>query len=270
MTVICPRGAKRDTEPHASIDGIEIHRYPLHAAAGGPAGYLREYGVGVVAYLRLVRRLARRGRSTSSTSATRRTCCSWPSDASGGAARGSIFDQHDLVPELYLSRFGRGRTSLYRVTRLLERLTFRLGRRRDLDERVVPARSPSSADGSSRTTSSSFAARPTSSASGSVAPEPSLKRGEAHLLAYLGVMGPQDGVDHALRALATLRADARATGARSSSATATCCEQMVTARGRARVSPTLVEFTGRRPGRRRPPHPLEGPTSASLPIRRTH
>jgi len=35
--------------------------------------------------------------------------------------------------------------------------------------------------------------------------EPQLKRGKPHLLCYLGVMGPQDGVDYALRALAALR-----------------------------------------------------------------
>lgn len=35
--------------------------------------------------------------------------------------------------------------------------------------------------------------------------EPELKRGKPHLLCYLGVMGPQDGVDYALRALAKLR-----------------------------------------------------------------
>ncbi len=36
-------------------------------------------------------------------------------------------------------------------------------------------------------------------------PDPSLRRGKRHLAAYLGVMGPQDGVDHALRALAHVR-----------------------------------------------------------------
>jgi glycosyltransferase involved in cell wall biosynthesis len=35
----------------------------------------------------------------------------------------------------------------------------------------------------------------------------SLKKGKPHLLCYLGVMGPQDGVDYALRALAKLRDD---------------------------------------------------------------
>ncbi len=35
--------------------------------------------------------------------------------------------------------------------------------------------------------------------------EPELKKGKPFMLAYLGVMGPQDGVDYALRALAALR-----------------------------------------------------------------
>ena len=34
----------------------------------------------------------------------------------------------------------------------------------------------------------------------SVEPDPSLKRGREHLVAYIGVMGPQDGVDIVLRA----------------------------------------------------------------------
>ena len=38
-----------------------------------------------------------------------------------------------------------------------------------------------------------------------VAPDPSLRRGRPHLIAYLGLMGPQDGIDHGLRALAELR-----------------------------------------------------------------
>ena len=36
------------------------------------------------------------------------------------------------------------------------------------------------------------------------APVPALRHGREHLLCYLGVMGPQDGVDYAVRALASL------------------------------------------------------------------
>ena len=43
VSVICPRGQKQDTEPHAVIDGVSIHRYPLRAAGGGPLTYAGEY-----------------------------------------------------------------------------------------------------------------------------------------------------------------------------------------------------------------------------------
>ena len=36
-------------------------------------------------------------------------------------------------------------------------------------------------------------------------PNPALKHGREHLLAYVGVIAPRDGVDYALRALALLR-----------------------------------------------------------------
>jgi glycosyltransferase involved in cell wall biosynthesis len=38
-----------------------------------------------------------------------------------------------------------------------------------------------------------------------VAPDPGLRGGRRHLIAYLGAMGPQDGIDHALHALSALR-----------------------------------------------------------------
>ena len=40
-------------------------------------------------------------------------------------------------------------------------------------------------------------------------PDPAWRRGRPHLLAYLGIMGPQDGLDHALEALGRLRRYAR-------------------------------------------------------------
>ena len=44
-----------------------------------------------------------------------------------------------------------------------------------------------------------------------VEPDRGLKHGVPYLLCYLGVMGPQDGVDYALRALASLRDDLQRT-----------------------------------------------------------
>lgn len=203
VSVICPRGTKRDTEPHAEIEGVKIHRYPLRPATGGPLGYLREYGLAMWHTMRLARRV-HRAQPVDAVHA-----CN-PPDLLLLAAlplklRGArmVFDHHDLVPELFESRFG-GRGPLYRLSVLLERITFALAdvvistnesyrevairRGRKDPDRVHVVRS---APDLSRFT-------PT-------APNPALRRGRRHLLCYLGVMGPQDGVDYALRAIAHLR-----------------------------------------------------------------
>ncbi|UNZ15921.1 glycosyltransferase family 4 protein [Streptomyces sp. 891-h] len=199
--VICPRGEKRDTEPEAEIDGVRIHRYPLRAATGGPAGYLREYG----SALWHTARLARKVGPVDVVHA-----CNPPDllflPALWLKRRGArfVFDQHDLVPELYLSRFGRGQDLLYRGVCALERLTYRAAD-------VVLATNESYRDVAlrrgGRRLSDVFVVRsaPDIERFHSVPPEPELKRGKRHLLCYLGVMGPQDGVDYALRALAKLR-----------------------------------------------------------------
>ncbi|MGW1088951.1 glycosyltransferase family 4 protein [Streptomyces sp. NPDC002596] len=199
--VICPQGSTRDTEPEAEVDGVRIHRYPLRAATGGPASYLREYG----SALWHTTRLARKVGPVDVVHA-----CNPPDllflPALWLKRRGArfVFDQHDLVPELYLSRFGRGEDLLYRAVRALERLTYRAAN-------VVLATNESYRDVAvrrgGRRPSDVFVVRsaPQTDRFQPVPPEPELKRGKPHLLCYLGVMGPQDGVDYALRALAKLR-----------------------------------------------------------------
>ncbi|MYT71952.1 MULTISPECIES: glycosyltransferase family 4 protein [unclassified Streptomyces] len=201
VDVICPRGEKRDTEPEAVIDGVRIHRYPLRAATGGPAGYLREYGSALWHTARLVRKVG----------PVHVVHACNPPDLLFLAARwlkrrGArfVFDQHDLVPELYLSRFGRGKDLLYRAVCALERSTYRAAD-------IVLATNESYRDvavhrGGKRP-EDVFVVRsaPAVERFQPVPAEPELKNGKPHLLCYLGVMGPQDGVDYALRALAKLR-----------------------------------------------------------------
>ncbi|KJS62306.1 glycosyltransferase family 4 protein [Streptomyces rubellomurinus] len=201
VDVICPRGTKRDTEPEAVIDGVRIHRYPLRAATGGPAGYLREYGTALWHTARLARRIG---------PVDVVHACNPPDllflPALWLKRRGArfVFDQHDLVPELYLSRFDRGADLLYRGVCALERLTYRAAD-------VVLATNESYRDTALRRgglrPEDVFVVRsaPDTERFQPVPPEPELKRGKPHLLCYLGVMGPQDGVDYALRALAKLR-----------------------------------------------------------------
>ena len=123
VSVICPQGSTQDREPYAVIDGVEIHRYPLTAATGGWPGYLREYAAAVWRSWRLARRLGRFDVVHICNPPDLLFLVALPLKLRGARV---IFDQHDLVPELYLSRFGRGKDLLYHGVVALERLTYRL------------------------------------------------------------------------------------------------------------------------------------------------
>jgi glycosyltransferase involved in cell wall biosynthesis len=204
VTVICPRGVKRDRESFEEREGVQIHRYPLEAATGGPVGYVREYG----AALWRTRRIAKRLAGAKPFDVVQ--ACN-PPDLLLPAVRSLkrtgtafIFDHHDLVPELYESRFGRGRDRLYRLTLAAERWTFRLA---DVVVSTNESYRRVALDRGGKRAEDVFVVRSAPDLERFVPSEPdtSLSRGKPHLLAYLGVMGPQDGVDHALRALAVLR-----------------------------------------------------------------
>jgi glycosyltransferase involved in cell wall biosynthesis len=199
--VICPRGAKQDTEPETIIEGIHIHRYPLRAATGGPLGYLREYGSALWHTFRLARRL---GRFDVVHGCNPPDLFFLVARAMRGKGTRFVFDQHDLVPELYLSRFDRGKDLLYRAVCWLERQTYRAAH-------VVIATNESyrevALSRGGKRPEEVFVVRsaPVVERFHQVPPDPSVRRGKPYLLCYLGVMGPQDGVDYALRSLARLR-----------------------------------------------------------------
>jgi glycosyltransferase involved in cell wall biosynthesis len=202
VSVICPTGARRDRASREDIEGVEIHRYEPVRAEGGTLDYLREYASAMWHMTRLTRRLARRRRFDvvhACSPPDFLLLAALPLKRTGTRL---IFDHHDLTPELYLTRFGAG--LVQKVTLVAEQIAFRLadvvlsvndsyreiavtrGRRRPADVFVV------------RTGPDLTKFTPTDA-------DPSLRRGKRHLLSYVGVMGAQDGVDHALRALARLR-----------------------------------------------------------------
>ena len=118
-----------------------------------------------------------------------------------------VYDQHDLNPEVFRSRFGErrdlaGRLQL-RGLLWLERMTYRSA------DHVISTnesyRSVATGRGC-RDPGSVTVVRsgPDTRTMRPVPPVPELRRGREHLAVYLGVMGPQDGVDEALRALDVL------------------------------------------------------------------
>jgi glycosyltransferase involved in cell wall biosynthesis len=204
VVVICPMGAGRDDEKFAEIEGVEVHRFPLRAVECGAHGYPREYALALWHTRRLIGRLART-RDFSVVHA-----CNPPdfllltalSLRRNGAA--FIFDHHDLVPELYMSRFGHGEDLGYKLVRSVERVALRLA---DVVISTNESYRRAVMERGGVELANSFVVRSAPDLKRFCAVEqvPELRRGKPHLLAYLGVMGPQDGVDHALYALAALR-----------------------------------------------------------------
>jgi glycosyltransferase involved in cell wall biosynthesis len=200
VTVVCPKG-KGDPE-HEVLDGVTLLKYRPYAPGGGALGFVLEYAYSFLATARLVLR-ARRAGKFEVLQACNPPDIFWPIARWLRRRDGTrfVFDHHDLCPELYDSRFPDGSALPRRGLLALEKATFRTA------DHVV----------STNTSYADIAVRRGSKSKSEVTvvrtgpdeerlqrkePVPALRRGRHHLVAYIGVMGPQDGVDLAVRAAA--------------------------------------------------------------------
>ena len=204
VSVVSPLGRDRDAEPYVEIDGIAVHRFRLREATGGPWGYLLEYGNA----LRDLRRLARRIHREAPVDVVH--ICN-PPDILVFAARSLrragariVFDHHDLVPELFEARFGRAGGPLHAAARRFERATLA---RADVVVSPNETYRRIAVERGGKSLGDVFVVRmaPDPERFSPGAPDASLRRGKQHLLAYVGTMGAQDGLDVAVQALAELR-----------------------------------------------------------------
>jgi glycosyltransferase involved in cell wall biosynthesis len=202
VVAVCAAAADRPQPPAETLEGVRIHRYPLRPA-GGALGYAREYAQALWRIHRLVRRLQRERPFDVVHAAN-------PPDflllaALSARRRGArlVFDHHDLTPELFRSRFGR-LAPAHRALCAIERRAMRAAdvviSTNESYRRIAIERGGVAPE-------SVFVVRngPDLERFRPTDPDPDLRRGRRHLLAYLGMMGPQDGIDHALCALAALR-----------------------------------------------------------------
>ena len=167
---------------------------------GVPLGFVTEYVYSFLATARLALKARRKG-PFAVVQACNPPDIFWPLARWLRLRDGSkfLFDHHDLCPELYESRFPDGASLPHRGLLFLERMTFRTADRvtstnesyaavavrrgRKRPEHVTVVRTGPDPDKLTP-----------------VPEDPALRRGRAHLAAYLGVMGPQDGVDLVLAA----------------------------------------------------------------------
>jgi len=199
VSVICPQ-ASVSPAPHEVVDGIHIYRYPQPPATTTKIAYAWEFPYCWLETLKLAWRIWRTKRFDAIHA------CNPPDTffligrifkMLGGVR--FVYDQHDLCPELYLSRFGGRRAVYYGLLRVLERATYGAA------DMVLSTNESYRAHALARGVRADrvFVVRSGPRLSGftPVPPEEHLKKGRKYLVCYLGVMAPQDGVDYLLRAV---------------------------------------------------------------------
>jgi glycosyltransferase involved in cell wall biosynthesis len=205
VSVICPQGP--GDPKYAEIGGVRIWKYRPAPPTSGTLSYLYEFGYSWLRTALLSLRVWRRGRFD-----VLQACN--PPDTYWALARlyrlrgvRFVYDQHDLNPEVFLSRFGppRGVAARlqFRALCWLERRTYRAADHviatNSSYRNVAVTRGGRLPDGVSVVRSG-----PDTTVMRPVSGRPELRRGRRYLAAYLGIMGPQDGVDLVLHMLDVL------------------------------------------------------------------
>jgi len=202
VTVVCPKG--KGDPAYQVIDGVEIYKYRPYAPGGSKLSFVAEYAYSFLATAWHTLKARVRGGVIGGRFAVIQACnppdIFWPIALAFRLERTKfVFDHHDLCPELFLSRFENPPAVPYKGLLWLERRTFRTAKHvistNESYRQIAIERGGNSPDD---VTVVRTGPDPERLKRGPADEE--LKRGRKYLAAYIGVMGPQDGVDIAVRA----------------------------------------------------------------------
>ena len=245
VAVVCPKGS--GDPAYEVVDTVELYKYRPYAPGGSKVGFVTEYAYSFLATAWLALKARRSGRF-----AVIQACnppdIFWPIALVFRALEGTkfVFDHHDLCPELYESRFPDGPRLPYRVLRALERRTHR-----SADHVIATNRSYSdiavTRGGKTADAVTIVRTGPDPKLLRRGPAEPAQRRGRRFLAAYIGVMGPQDGVDIVVRAAdIVVREFGRDDIAFTLIGAGDCFDDLVALRDELGLD-SHVEFTGRAP-----------------------
>lgn len=202
VCVICPKDEERN-EAYVCIEGVHIYRYGLPTLVHRSSSYIKEYMVAMLKTLRLSITVWRKHGFDVIHAAN-------PPDTFFAIGllyrligKKFIFDQHDLTPEVFHVRFQGRMKPLYKLLQFFERCSYQTANlvitTNESQKRVAIKRGHCKPD-------KVFVVRngPDIDKFKFHQLKPELKQGKTFLLSYVGVMGIQDGVDYALRALSRL------------------------------------------------------------------
>jgi glycosyltransferase involved in cell wall biosynthesis len=201
VAVICPTG-KGFERRYERLEGIHVYRHPLPPEGNSAFGYLLEYSAALFWETWLAWKiLFRHGFDTihGCNPPDLIFLVAWPFWLLG---KRYLFDHHDINPELYEAKFER-RDYFWRLLRLCEWLTFKSARTvistNESYKAIAITRGGKRPD-------DVFVVRsgPDPSRFKAVLADPALKRGRPFLVGYVGVMGPQEGIDLLLESIGYL------------------------------------------------------------------
>jgi glycosyltransferase involved in cell wall biosynthesis len=194
VSVVCPKGPGDPS--FAKLEGVELYKYRPYASKGNKVSFIVEYVYSFLVTLWLSLKASRAGRRFDVVQACNPPDIFWPIGLLFKALYRSqfVFDHHDLCPELFESRFPDGSRRAHQGLLWLE------GRTVASADHVIATNDSYRAVDIER-----HHADPDRVTVVRTGPDParlkpreadsSLRRGRPYLVAYIGVMGPQDGVD---------------------------------------------------------------------------
>ncbi len=199
VSVISPRG-KNDPK-YEVLNGISLYRYPMPPPTKGFLSYLWEFTYcWLMTFFLSIKILFKEGFDVIHA-------CNPPDTFFLLGAiykllgKKFVFDQHDLCPEVYQARFAAAKKSLLiKGLLLLEKLTYKTA---DLVIATNESYKKIAVERGKMKEEDIFVVRtgPDFQRFRRLKVEAALKRGRKYIVCYLGVMGPQDGVDYLLRSV---------------------------------------------------------------------
>jgi glycosyltransferase involved in cell wall biosynthesis len=245
VAVVCPKGS--GDPAYQVIDSVELYKYRPYAPGGSKISFIAEYAYSFLATTWGALKARRSGRFAA-IQACNPPDIFWPLALAFRALERTrfVFDHHDLCPELFQSRFPSGPKLPYRGLLALERRTHQAADHviatNDSYREKAMTRGGKRADEVTvvRTGPDLRRLRPGEA-------DPELRRGRRFLVAYIGVMGPQDGVDIVVRAAdIVVRQLGRDDIAFTLIGSGDCFDDLVALRDELGLA-DHVEFTGRAP-----------------------
>ena len=206
VSVICPK-MKGFNTGYERLEGVDIYRYPMPFDPSTKIGFFAEFAWCFLRTSLKLFRVATRGGGFDVIHACNPPETYWVLGRLWRfLGKRFVFDHHDLSPEMYEAKFGRSDGFLHKLLLRLERQTFGTAdvviTTNDSHKEVATTRGRFAAD-------RVFVVRsgPDLERFDLYEPDPKWRNGKRHLLAFLGDIGNQDGLDVLMRALLALRDD---------------------------------------------------------------